>query len=228
MRNYSLVKDGVILKNNVKRYFEQIYNLMETNEEFPVDFELVYFLVYANKQNAVRELRNNFIQDIDYQISILNDGNMVGRRTENYKLSVPCMEHFIARKVPEVFEVYRQVFHQKVEEIKQEVKPSINNDVISALELFLDAIKNHNIRIGKLEDDVDDLKNARFTDYSAVTEYAKKNNILGIDTGTFRRLGIDASKICKERGIEVKKAKFANAYPESICKEVFRNKSLAA
>lgn len=52
---------------------------------------------------------------IDYQVFRQNPENPLGGRPSNeYRLSVSCLEFFIARKVRAVFEVYRQVFHKSV------------------------------------------------------------------------------------------------------------------
>lgn len=60
-----------------------------------------------------------FLQSIDYQVLRKNAENPKGGRPEQiYKISIPCLEFFIARKVRMVFEVYRQVFHQKIEEMR--------------------------------------------------------------------------------------------------------------
>jgi hypothetical protein len=59
--------------------------------------------VYSRKEEAVRSLKRDFIEGVDYQILRKNAENLkVGRPTEKYKLSVPCMEFFIARKKREV------------------------------------------------------------------------------------------------------------------------------
>ncbi|KAA6343470.1 hypothetical protein EZS27_008836 [termite gut metagenome] len=79
----------------------------------------MYPLVYPRKDHAVRELKSDFIegedfiiQKPDYQVFPKNEENKkTGRPTEEYYLSVPCLEYFIAKKVRPVFEVYRQVFH---------------------------------------------------------------------------------------------------------------------
>ena len=97
---------------NLRDYFESIAKLADSGDEFPVDLNEVWMLVYTLKENAVRDLKQNFMQGIDYQVIVKNDGNPLGGRPENiYKLSVSCLEYFIARKVKVVFEVYRQVFH---------------------------------------------------------------------------------------------------------------------
>lgn len=103
----------------IKQYFEAIRNLQNSGNPFPVCLEDVWVLVYSNKNNAARILKNDdlFIQNTDYRVLIKNDKNPKGGRpTGEYWLSVPCMEFFIARKVRAVFEVYRQVFHAKLDE----------------------------------------------------------------------------------------------------------------
>lgn len=109
----------------IKAYFEEVLKLSKDSEEFPVNLDDVWPLVYSAKEKAVRALKSNdlFLQDIDYQVLATNgensrvfaqNGGKVpnGRPTETYMLSVPCLEFFIARKVRPVFEVYRQVFHK--------------------------------------------------------------------------------------------------------------------
>ena len=71
--------------------------------------------VYPRKDHAVRELveGSQFMEGVDYQVFLKNGENPKGGRpTNEYKLTVPCMEFFIARKVRPVFEVYRKVFHK--------------------------------------------------------------------------------------------------------------------
>ena len=106
---------------DIKAYFAEVLELSRGNEDFPVNLDDVWPLVYAGKNKAVRALKSNelFMQDVDYQILTPNgqnsdacDPNTVGRPTDTYMLSVPCLEFFIARKVRAVFEVYRQVFHK--------------------------------------------------------------------------------------------------------------------
>ena len=109
----------------IKAYFEEVLRLSRDSEEFPVNLDEVWPLVYSAKEKAVRALKSNdlFLQNVDYQVLAQNgeksgvlarNGGKVpnGRPTEIYMLSVPCLEFFIARKVRPVFEVYRQVFHK--------------------------------------------------------------------------------------------------------------------
>lgn len=107
----------------IKAYFEEVLKLSKDSEEFPVNLDDVWPLVYSRKDKAVGALKSNelFLQDVDYQVLPSNGENSVvmpesrgniGRPINIYMLSVPCLEFFIARKVRPVFEVYRQVFHK--------------------------------------------------------------------------------------------------------------------
>ena len=115
----------------IKAYFEEVLRMSRDSEEFPVNLDDVWPLVYSRKDKAVRALKEGelFIEGIDYiplpQNGERLEGNLLaqnGKRMANgqfngcdkvtYKLSVPCLEFFIARKVRPVFEVYRQVFHK--------------------------------------------------------------------------------------------------------------------
>lgn len=99
----------------IRSYFKAILELSKSDNEFPVKLDEVWMLVYPRKDHAVRELKENFIEYIDYQVFLKNGENPKGGRpSENYYLTVPCLEFFIARKVRAVFEVYRQVFHRKM------------------------------------------------------------------------------------------------------------------
>ena len=127
--------------SEIKAYFIQVLNLSRSKEEFPVNLDEVWPLVFKFRSDAVRALAksNLFVKDIDYQVLSTNaqnsevlfhsknksneatsdntktdkDGKNLGGRPQNtYMLSVPCLEFFIARKVRPVFEVYRQVFHK--------------------------------------------------------------------------------------------------------------------
>ena len=125
--------------SEIKAYFIQVLNLSRSKEEFPVNLDEVWPLVYSRRDKAVRALRSGeiFMEGIDYQVFPQNgeksdtfshfggkvqDGdknekpkgglNVMGRPQNTYMISVPCLEYLIARKVRPVFEVYRQVFHK--------------------------------------------------------------------------------------------------------------------
>lgn len=112
--------------NEIKRYFIAVLELSKSKEEFPVNLDDVWMLVYGRKQEAVRALTSEiFIQDIDYQLLRQNAQNPKGGRPAiEYHLSVSCLEYFIARKVRPVFDVYREVFHKTVEVLPKVSKSS--------------------------------------------------------------------------------------------------------
>lgn len=103
-------------EEEIRRYFNAVLQLSASENEFPVNFEEVWMLVYKDKHKAVNELKEKFIENIDFQAVTqkveCKNGFGCSRRTD-YFLTVSCLEFFIARKVREVFEVYRQVFHRK-------------------------------------------------------------------------------------------------------------------
>lgn len=102
-------------ESEIKRYFNAVLELSKSDNEFPINIDEVWMLVYGRKEEAVRALTSSeqFIENVDYQVLRKNAENPNGGRpTNEYKLSVSCMEFFIARKVRPVFEVYRQVFHK--------------------------------------------------------------------------------------------------------------------
>lgn len=103
----------------IKAYFQEVLRMSKDSEEFPVNLDDVWPLVYSRKDKAVRALKEGelFIEGIDYiplpqNGERLNNGQFNGGDQVTYMLSVPCLEFFIARKVRSVFEVYRQVFHK--------------------------------------------------------------------------------------------------------------------
>lgn len=53
----------------IKAYFEEVLRLTRDSEEFPVNLDDVWPLVFGRKQEAVRALKNDklFVENIDYQ-----------------------------------------------------------------------------------------------------------------------------------------------------------------
>lgn len=107
-------------ESEIKAYFNAVLKLSQSDDEFPVNLDEVWPLVYSEKGKAVRALTSSeqFIEGVDYILLAQNgkrdEASWGGNNKVEYKLSVPCMEFFIARKVRAVFEVYRQVFHHTV------------------------------------------------------------------------------------------------------------------
>ena len=88
--------------------------MSQADNEFPINLDDVWPLVYTNRNKAIEFLKKEFIENLDFQTvaqkgEASNIAGFVWKKV--YHLSLSCMEFFIARKVRPVFEVYRQVFH---------------------------------------------------------------------------------------------------------------------
>lgn len=107
-------------ESEIKAYFSAVLKLSQSDDEFPINLDEVWPLVYSEKGKAVRALTSNeqFIEGVDYKTLTQNgkqdEVSWGGNNKIDYKLTVSCMEFFIARKVRPVFEVYREVFHHAV------------------------------------------------------------------------------------------------------------------
>lgn len=111
-------------ESEIKRYFNAVLELSESDNEFPVNLDEVWMLVYGRKSDATEALQRDFIENVDYRVLRQNPQNPNGGRpTNEYRITVSCMEFFIARKVRSVFEVYRKVFHKTVNKAIED-KPS--------------------------------------------------------------------------------------------------------
>lgn len=99
----------------IRQYFEAIVRLeREQKEQFPIDLDTVWELAYTRKDKAVECLKIAFTEGTDYQTSHqkVEAGKHNKTVINKYFLTVPAMEWFVARRVPAVFAVYREVFHQ--------------------------------------------------------------------------------------------------------------------
>lgn len=97
MNNIILSKESS--NEELKTYFNAVLELSQSNNEFPVNLDDVWMLVYGRKQEAVRALTSNdqFIEGVDYQ-SVRKDAQQDlenswgGNNKVDYKLSVSCLE----------------------------------------------------------------------------------------------------------------------------------------
>lgn len=120
--------------DEIKAYFNAVLELSKSDNEFPINLDEVWMLVYAERGKAVRALRKNFIENVDYKPIAQNGkrlktGQFNGNDRIDYYLSLSCLEYFIARKVRPVFEVYRKVFHKA---ISQPLLPNFSNPAEAA------------------------------------------------------------------------------------------------
>ena len=113
--NTNLVLSKESSESEIKAYFNAVLELSKSENEYPINFDEVWMLVYEDKKSAIRELKDKFMQDVDFQTvrKKVQASNVAGFVwADDYFLTVSCMEFFIARKVRMVFDVYRQVFHK--------------------------------------------------------------------------------------------------------------------
>lgn len=191
--------------NQLKRYFELILELSKTGDEFPVDLDNVYALIYSRKDSAVRELRQQFIECIDYQIIHENAKNLNGGRPViKYYLTCSCLEYFIARKVRAVFDIYRNVFHKSIN--RYEIPQTLSEALMLAanqaekIELQEKALKEAKPKIENYD---------IFIDSSSIQGFKEVANMLGYGRNKFisklRDLKILTSKnIPYQRFLEAK------------------------
>lgn len=142
---YFYIMCNIVLNDDlsIRSYFEKVLELVESGEDFPVNLDDVWPLIYSDKGKAVRVLTgdNGFIKNIDYKVFTQNGKNPVGGRpTIVYMISVSCMEYLIARKERRVFDVYRSVFHGAVNalnKVEKSVEKNLPHNYIEALEALL-------------------------------------------------------------------------------------------
>lgn len=110
--------------SDIKKYFMAVLKLAKSSEQFPVNLEEVWPLVYGRKSDAVEALKRDFIEDYDFKT--LRQNPQGGKfASVDYFLTLPCLEYFIVKKVRPVFEVYRKVFHKTTTMQLNPADPSI-------------------------------------------------------------------------------------------------------
>lgn len=53
-------------ESEIKAYFNAVLKLSQSDNEFPINLDDVWPLVYNQKSDAVASLKGNFIEDVDY------------------------------------------------------------------------------------------------------------------------------------------------------------------
>ena len=140
--NLILTKDSV--PSDIERYFRGVLALDQQDKVFSVNLDDVWQLAYSERGKAVKALKQNFIDNVDF-ISIAKSGKTAtgGFKKIDYYLTSACLEYFIARKVRPVFEVYRRVFHHAVSQVQHQ--PSLQEQLQANLTFADWAIKTLNI-----------------------------------------------------------------------------------
>lgn len=130
--------------SDIERYFRGVLALDQQDKVFSVNLDDVWQLVYSERSKAVRALKANFIENVDF-IPLAQNGKQNkqgGSNKIDYYLTSACLEYFVARKVRPVFEVYRRVFHHAVAQVQQ---PSLQEQIQANLTFADWAIKTLNI-----------------------------------------------------------------------------------
>lgn len=143
--NLILTKESV--PSDIERYFRGVLALDQQDKVFSVNLDDVWRLAYNRKDAAVRALKANFIENVDYltlpqNVERSEDGTFISGGTDYY-LTSACLEYFVARKVRPVFEVYRRVFHHAVAQVQKQ--PSLQEQLQANLTFADWAIKTLNI-----------------------------------------------------------------------------------
>lgn len=154
MANIILSKESS--EKQLKSYFESVLKLSQKDNEFPINLNDVWMLAYSRKDHAVRALKKEFIEGLDFS-PFPNNGERTdkglfdGGDKIDYMLSVSCLEYFIARKVRPVFEVYRQVFHKVVTGKKEIIytESEVKNHLCDAERQVRDTIMKHTKLLGE-------------------------------------------------------------------------------
>lgn len=141
--NVILSKDSS--PSEIERYFRGVLELDQQDKVFSVFLDDVWMLAYSRKDAAVRALKVNFMENVDF-IVIHQDveNSKDGRPIDNYYLTSACLEYFVARKVRPVFEVYRRVFHHVANNIQQQ-SASLNEQIQANLTFADWTIKTLNL-----------------------------------------------------------------------------------
>ena len=154
-----------------------------------------------------------------------------GRPTEKYKLSVPCLEYFIARKVRPVFEVYRRATHAYKRRLETENSRTnfYKDDVLETLEMKVKLLRRHHERMDRIESKivVIDAKLKTRTDQFTVAGFA---TLIGkpISRQMAATIGKRATAICRSKGYHIERIydpRFGkvNVYPKEVLLQLFRD-----
>lgn len=152
--------------STIKNYFLKVRELQKSGNEYPINLDDVFPLLYSERGKAVRALKGNFIENEDYILFAQNGKNPNGRPKTEIYLSVPAMEFFVAKKVKEVFQVYREVFHKTLDEIER-------NQPLSEIDLLVKsalALQAHERRLTTIEEKVNILMEDKSKNIKMLTE----------------------------------------------------------
>lgn len=145
---YSIMAKEIILskessESEIKAYFNAVLKLSQSDNEFPVNLDEVWMLVYERKDSAVKALVRDFVENEDYKLLRRKVEQVSGAKyIDDYYLTVPCLEYFIVKKIRPVFEVYRKVFHKTVQKaIEEKTSPKREPSLTTKVRVGLEWVK---------------------------------------------------------------------------------------
>ncbi len=134
MNELILTKEST--ESEIKTYFQKVLELKRSGEEFPVNFDEVWPVIYEYRHKASESLKENFIEGVDFYLTqmgkVVKSNELQNGIKAEAKLTVSCMEFFVARKVRSVFEVYRSVFHKVAEQSKFQLPQTFSEALMLA------------------------------------------------------------------------------------------------
>lgn len=200
-------------EKEIKDYFNVVLKLTQSKNEFPVNLDEVWPLVYSEKGKAVRALKENFIKDVDFKTLAQNgkqDGGVLPKNGEQdstnswggnnkieYYLTVPCMEFFIARKVRPVFEIYRKVFHHAVNNAVPKISEKIQAATWAAK--FLNLNESSKLMLAKQILDPLGLPTPDYTPSKGILKSATellRDRGMDISAQTFNQRAVERGFLC--------------------------------
>ena len=129
----------------IKSYFQGILKLTRENKEFPVDFDDVWMLAYSRKDHAIRDLKEKFIENVDYlfkKIMQSADNQFFPKNGENSNSSDKTRTKDVFEDDTNATEMQsqgadNQFFHQKVENSRKGRPIEKYYLSVSCLEFFI-------------------------------------------------------------------------------------------
>lgn len=236
-RNVALTKESNDAQ--IRAYFEGVQRLYRSGEQYPVNLDDVWMLVYSEKSKAVRALKRDFYENDDFLPIAPNGERSNGRfNTETqrvtYMLSVPCFEYFIAKKVRKVFEVYRNVF-KKVATGEVKVVPAMQPRSGAELMLmYAQQMVEQERKIASIESKASQ-QEQRITEieeringtvpYTTIIGFGNRFG-LRIPREKASALGRVATNLCKKYGFEMGQVQdprfgWVKTYPDGVLSETF-------
>jgi hypothetical protein len=198
-------------ESEIKAYFMRVLRLRQAGDEFPVALDAFWPLIYSTKGNATRELKTNFIHNVDYVVLIKKEKQEVhcgaGLNEMVYLLSIPCMEYFITRKSRYALSVYMDVLYNGAEKKQPKPKPPIDPKLAAYL---TDLSKSSGVSIEQIKSDSRN-ENVRITRqmfcYEARKTGAWTDEQIGAAIGRDRSTVIYSCKVV-ETMLDVKETKY--------------------